>query len=280
MRRWTPGAGAPPAFPRRCCGSFCPWKRLMASISSLRLLVSSCPASCRPLVIHDCGEVVGAEVLLDEFRRGVTHQARARDHRMQVVHQQDVNAPVKGPHGLADVGLDRAARIHRRERTLDRHIDVREDRRASGDGRPRTPRNHPPSARGQTRRVRSVTMAWTSTKLVSALNVTEPCCVAGCCDGWSRLLSGTGGGTQTEAAIRAGIYAWSSLPTLFRRRLSHAVGTDKRRYAFAAGGFGGTPLRKMNGPARAGPAFPDDRRPATSTLERQSEADLRGAVLT
>ena len=75
------------------------------------------------------GQVVGAQVLLDEPLGGVPHGLRAREGGVQIVEQENVDAAVEGASRCAHIRFDRLCPARRRERPLDREIDQRKGRR-------------------------------------------------------------------------------------------------------------------------------------------------------
>ena len=117
-------------------------------------------------------QIVGAQVLLNEPLRCVPHGLRTCEGGVQIVQQENVDAAVEGASGCTHIRFDRLGRARGRERSLDREIDQRKRRR-----RLRLPSSRISKSsfvRFRTNApVWSVTMAWTSTKLVSALNVTR-----------------------------------------------------------------------------------------------------------
>ena len=78
--------------------------------------------------LDDRGDVVGAEIALDELLGGLADPDAAREVRLQVVEDQHEHPAVELLRVARHVGLDRGGREERRVRPLNRDVDQRHDR--------------------------------------------------------------------------------------------------------------------------------------------------------
>ena len=103
---------------------FRPEKRSIAASSS-RAAVGEFGAVLAAAGEHHRGEVVGAEILLDEILQGRLHARRGRERRVQIVEDDHVDTSLGA--GIApDVRLDRGVRKERPLGAFDRNVDRRE----------------------------------------------------------------------------------------------------------------------------------------------------------
>ena len=97
----------------------------------------------RPAGVDDRGEIVGAEVLLDEAARGGLHARRPREVGVHVVEHDQIDAALEMLVGL-HVRLDRLAGEQRPLGALDRNVDEREGRDLLRLAVLEAPRSHSP----------------------------------------------------------------------------------------------------------------------------------------
>ena len=107
--------------------SFWPMKRSIAACSSRGSLVNSCAASVAPVGVDDGGDVVGAQVLVDELVRRLLDQGAAQRGGVVVVEEQHVDAAFERPGVRADVRHDRPRLVDEAIQALDRDHDLREE---------------------------------------------------------------------------------------------------------------------------------------------------------